>query len=73
VYTGNVHDAEGGTTYCPHCANAVIVRDWHRILNYRVTADGRCRECGGALAGRYGAFEKPFGQRRIPVRLSGYA
>jgi pyruvate formate lyase activating enzyme len=73
VYTGNVHDAEGGTTYCPHCANAVIVRDWHRILNYRVTTDGRCRECGGVLAGRYGVFQKPFGPRRIPVRLSGYA
>ena len=22
VYTGNVHDTEGGTTFCPHCGNA---------------------------------------------------
>jgi pyruvate formate lyase activating enzyme len=56
VYTGNVHDTEGGTTSCPGCGNAVIVRDWHRILNYRVTPDGRCKECGGALAGRFEAF-----------------
>ncbi len=41
VYTGNVHDTEGGTTFCPGCGNAVIVRDWHRILNYRVTAGRR--------------------------------
>ena len=57
VYTGNVHDTEGGTTVCPGCGNAVIVRDWHRILNYRVTDDGTCRECGAAIAGRFEEFE----------------
>jgi pyruvate formate lyase activating enzyme len=70
VYTGNVHDTEGGTTFCPACDNAVIVRDWYRILNYRVTAEGACKECGAAVPGRYGAFEKPFGATRIPVRLA---
>jgi pyruvate formate lyase activating enzyme len=73
VYTGNVHDTEGGTTFCPHCGNAVIVRDWHRILNHRLTDDGHCRECGGAIAGRYARFEKAFGPRRIPVRLANHA
>ncbi|MCZ7659438.1 MAG: AmmeMemoRadiSam system radical SAM enzyme [Xanthobacteraceae bacterium] len=62
VYTGNVHDADGGTTSCPHCGNAVIVRDWHRILNYRVDGAGR-RECGGALAGRFERFDRGFGPR----------
>ena len=70
VYTGNVHDVEGGTTFCPHCANALIVRDWYNILNYRVGDDGRCLECGGAIAGRYQHFDKAFGARRIPVRLA---
>jgi len=70
VYTGNVHDAEGGTTSCPHCGNAVIVRDWHRILNYRVDDAGNCKECGGALAGRFGRFDRAFGPRRVPVRLA---
>ncbi len=73
VYTGNVHDVEGGTTYCPGCNNAVIARDWHRILNYRLTEDGRCRECGGMIAGRYEKFTNAFGPRRIPVRLANYA
>jgi len=70
VYTGNVHDTEGDTTFCPHCANAVIVRDWYNILNYRIGDDGRCRECGGAIAGRYQHFDKAFGARRIPVRMA---
>jgi pyruvate formate lyase activating enzyme len=70
VYTGNVHDTDGGTTFCPHCGNAVIVRDWYSILDYRLTEDGRCRECRDEVAGRYGPFGKPFGPRRIPVRLA---
>jgi len=72
VYTGNVHDIEGGTTYCPHCRDEVISRDWYRILSYRIGEDGRCLGCGGAIAGRYQKFDlkKAFGPRRIPVRLA---
>jgi pyruvate formate lyase activating enzyme len=70
VYTGNVHDNEGGTTYCPGCAGALVVRDWHRILAYRISAEGRCSSCGAQVAGRYGQFDPPFGARRIPVSIS---
>jgi pyruvate formate lyase activating enzyme len=70
VYTGNVHDTEGGTTSCPHCGTELIVRDWYNILDYRVTDDGHCRKCGAAIAGRYQRFDKAFGSRRVPVRLS---
>jgi len=27
VYTGNVHDTDGGTTCCPRCHAPLIVRD----------------------------------------------
>ncbi len=77
VYTGNVHDREGGTTFCPACATPLIVRDWHDILDYRVTDDGRCSRCGAALAGRFGAREDAlksrFGRRRIPVTMHSKA
>jgi pyruvate formate lyase activating enzyme len=73
VYTGNVHDAEGGTTYCPGCGEALIVRDWYDIREYRVTESGECPSCGTRIAGRWGRFGKPFGSRRIPVRLSARA
>jgi pyruvate formate lyase activating enzyme len=76
VYTGNVHDSDGGSTHCPHCGNAVIVRDWYSILNYRVSESGRCRECGGDIAGCFGVFGdkngKAFGAKRIPVRLAAH-
>ncbi len=71
VYTGNVHDTEGGTTFCPQCHATLIVRDWHRILRYEVTDDGRCPHCAAHIAGRFGAYDGSFGARRIPVRLGG--
>ncbi len=70
VYTGNVHDEEGGSTYCPGCAQAVIVRDWYDIRAYHLSDAGACTFCGTRLAGRYRKFGKPFGPKRIPVRLS---
>ncbi len=69
VFTGNVHDERGGTTYCPSCRTALIVRDWYRIGEYRVTAEGKCPECGAVIAGRYGEFTGQFGRRRIPIAI----
>jgi pyruvate formate lyase activating enzyme len=71
VYTGNVHDTEGGTTFCPACHAALIERDWYDIRHYDLPADGRCPHCQTQIAGRFGTFGKPFGQHRIPVRLAG--
>ena len=70
VYTGNVHDETGGSTYCPSCEKAVIVRDWYDIRGYHLGEDGACSFCGARLAGRFQKFGKPFGPRRIPVRLA---
>jgi len=69
VYTGNVHDPEGGTTFCPSCGKALIVRDWYEIPEYRLTDQGTCPDCGAAIAGRFEAFKAPFGSRRIPVAM----
>lgn len=70
VYTGNVHDQEGDTTYCPCCRKPVIVRDWYEIIDYQLDASGHCPYCGHAIAGRFAKFGKPFGSRRIPVRMA---
>jgi len=69
VYTGNVHDRTGGTTFCPGCAKPVIVRDWHEILSYQLTPAGRCKHCDTQLPGRFERFEGAWGRRRVPVRI----
>ncbi|WP_374483364.1 AmmeMemoRadiSam system radical SAM enzyme [Zoogloea sp.] len=69
VYTGNVHDPEGSSTYCPGCGQAVIERDWYAILAYRLDAHGACSSCGHRVAGRFGEFHGAFGPRRVPVHI----
>jgi pyruvate formate lyase activating enzyme len=69
AYTGNVFDAEGGSTYCPDCGSCVIERDWYRIGAYRLTEDGRCQACGAAVPGVFGRLGA-WGPRRLPVRLA---
>lgn len=71
VYTGNVHNRDGDTTFCPNCRSKLIVRDWYDILKYRLTADGRCPDCRTPIAGRFDPKPGHFGSRRIPVRLAG--
>ena len=70
VYTGNVHDAAGGATYCTGCRKPLIVRDWHRIEDYKLTPEGACPDCGTKVPGRFEAFDKQFGRRRIPLFLN---
>jgi pyruvate formate lyase activating enzyme len=69
VYTGNVHNIEGDTTFCPSCKAPLIVRDWYQLNDYRLTASGRCPDCGGAVAGHFDATCGHFGRNRVPVML----
>jgi len=70
VYTGNVHDTDGGTTFCPGCHTSLIVRDWYEILDYRVQQEGTCPDCGAQIAGRFETYAGAFGNRRMPVYLN---
>ena len=69
VYTGNVHDRAGGTTFCPACREPLIVRDWYQIEKYRLHDDGRCLVCDVHLAGRFEHYTGQFGHRRVPVSI----
>jgi pyruvate formate lyase activating enzyme len=69
AYTGNVHDAEGGSTYCHGCGEVLIGRDWFALGEWSLTPDGRCRRCETACAGVFDARPGTWGTRRLPVRL----
>jgi pyruvate formate lyase activating enzyme len=65
VYTGNVRDREGQTTFCPGCGAAVIERDWYAIRAVRLSGS-RCAACGKEIAGVFeGPVERASGLRRI--------
>ena len=73
VYTGNVHDPEGGTTTCHQCGAKLIVRDWYRILRWQLTDDGKCRRCGARCPGVFHGPPGDWGPKRRPVILSDVA
>ncbi|MFQ5660364.1 MAG: AmmeMemoRadiSam system radical SAM enzyme [Gammaproteobacteria bacterium] len=70
VYTGNVHDIDGGTTYCCECGALLIARDWYVLKEWRLDADGRCGTCGASCPGVFEGNPGDWGARRLPVRLS---
>ncbi len=73
VYTGNVHNTEGDTTFCPQCGAALIRRDWYLILDYQLDPAGHCPNCGSAIAGRYATTCGHFGRQRIPIFMGAQA
>jgi len=73
VYTGNVDDLEGGSTWCHACGLCLIERDWYRIGTWRLREDGRCSRCGEPCAGRFRSRPGTWGAQRLPVRLADFA
>jgi pyruvate formate lyase activating enzyme len=70
VYTGNVHNQEGDSTFCPSCHSVLIERDWYEINQYRLTDSGHCPDCGTAVAGRFDTQAGSFGRKRIPIAIN---
>jgi pyruvate formate lyase activating enzyme len=70
AYTGNVHDIDGGSSFCAGCGTRVIERDWYELGDYKLTDEGRCEACGTQLPGEFAGRPGGWGRRRLPVRLS---
>lgn len=73
VYTGNVHNQEGDTTFCPNCHAPLIVRDWYQINQYHLTQDGSCPNCATRIAGRFAEQADNFGRKRVPITIMAHS
>ena len=73
VYTGNVHDTAGQSTYCHGCGARLIERDWYRLGQWSLDAEGRCTKCGHRCPGVFEAHPGTWGSRRQPVRIASYS
>lgn len=71
-YTGNVHDEETASTYCPGCGKKVIGRDWYEITSWGMGQGGHCTSCGHSVAGHFEAAPGDWGSRRQPIRLRDF-
>jgi pyruvate formate lyase activating enzyme len=70
VYTGNVHDEAGGSTWCAGCGERLIGRDWYALTAWGLDAEGRCRACGATCAGVFDARPGAWGARRLALGLA---
>ncbi len=70
VYTGNIHDTDGDTTYCSNCGEALIVRDWYQLKSWKLESGSQCPNCGTGCIGVFESHPGDWGAKRQPVRLA---
>ncbi len=70
VYTGNVHDPAGSSTYCPDCSVRVIERDWYEIGEWELDVSGACQRCGAKISGVFESSKVRWGRKRMPVVMT---
>jgi pyruvate formate lyase activating enzyme len=65
VYTGNLRDPEGQTTWCASCGAALILRDGYAVRPGMLQGS-QCGRCGASLAGVFDGGVRPAdGSRRL--------
>lgn len=69
VYTGNIRDEAGQSTYCHACGACVIGRDWYEITSWALDDSGCCRNCGARRPGVFEESHGAWGARRMPIEL----
>ncbi len=73
VYTGNVHDFDGSSTYCPECGEILIGRDWYELSNWNLVLEAgqaRCDQCAAPIAGVFEAAPGHWGSRRQAIDVA---
>lgn len=73
VYTGNLLDPEGQSTYCHACSQLLIGRVGYQITAWHLDAQGRCLRCQMPCAGVFEAQPGSWGSRRQPVWLKAFS
>lgn len=53
VYAGNLPGLVKNyeNTYCPNCHKLLVERYGYKILDYRITPEGKCPNCSSAIPG----------------------
>lgn len=70
VFTGNVYDPAGSSTYCPQCKKILIERNYYEIGEYHIK-DSKCTYCGFTIAGHFADHPGDWGGKRMVVRVGG--
>lgn len=69
AYVGNVHDKAAESTYCHHCGELLIGRDWYVLSDWNLDTAGRCRFCATPCAGWFLPQPGDWGAKRRTLRF----
>ena len=69
AYVGNMHDKVGDSTWCHHCGELLIGRDWYQLSDWQLTVDGKCQHCGTHCAGVFESTPGNWGAKRMAVKI----
>ena len=72
VYTGNVSDERGSSTYCASCGKKLISRNWYTLGAWHLDENGCCEFCGHPCAGHFEDGPGKWGAQRLPVNMDIY-
>lgn len=70
VFTGNLHNVEGASTYCHNCHQSIIERNGYLISEYHLTDDGHCQYCNTQCAGIFNGQPGDWHGQRQPIVLT---
>ena len=73
VYTGNIHDEAGQSTYCHACGATLIGRDWYDLTAWNLTRGRSLCRLRRACAGVFDAAHGHWGSRRRSVKVQAFA
>jgi pyruvate formate lyase activating enzyme len=73
VYTGNVNDFSGQSTYCHNCKQLLVGRDWYELFTWNIETEnsrGFCNRCGQDVAGVFDGAPGDWGSKRLPLHIA---
>lgn len=70
AYVGNVHEKSASSTYCHHCGQLLIGRDWYVLSEWNLSQEGHCNHCGSLCLGKFEGVPGNWGAKRQSVRFT---
>lgn len=67
AYIGNAHNKEASSTYCHHCGQLLIGRDWYQLSQWNLNALGQCCFCNTPCAGVFNKTHGDWGAKRQAI------
>ena len=69
AYIGNMHNKQADSTYCHHCGEMLIGRDWYQLSDWQLNEMGCCKVCGTPCAGHFERKPGNWGRKRMVVSI----